>query len=103
MMPTRRRRRWLLPVGVAALGCAACCAGPIVGLLGGIAAALAMGAVFVPLLVVLAVLAASAAAVLLVRRRRTASAAVGNRRGRTVELGLPAADGGSESRTQVRR
>jgi hypothetical protein len=100
MMPNRRRR-WLLPVGVAALGCAVCCAGPIVGLLGGIAAASAVGAVFVPLLGMLAVLAVSAAAVLLVRQRRTASAALRNRAGRTFELGVPAATVG-DSTPQVR-
>lgn len=103
MMPTGRRRRLLLPVGVAALGCAACCAGPIVGLLGGITAASAMGAVFVPPLVVLAVLAAAATAVLLVRRRWTPSVAVGNEPRGTVDLGLPGAAGESESTTQVRR
>jgi hypothetical protein len=40
---------------------------------------------------------------LLVRRRRIASAAVGNGPGRTVELGVPTANGGKQSTTQVRR
>jgi hypothetical protein len=62
-----------------------------------------VGAVLVPALVVLAVLAASAATMLLVRRRRIASAAVGNGPGRTVELGVPTANGGKQSTTQVRR
>jgi hypothetical protein len=103
MMPTSRPRRWLLPVGVAALGCATCCAGPIIGLLGGIAAASAVGAVLVPALVVLAVLAVAVAGIILLRRRRSASAAVGNGARRTEELGLPAVDGVRDSTTRVRR
>jgi hypothetical protein len=90
----------LLPVGVAALGCAACCIGPILGVLGGIAAAAALGAVFVPALVVLAVLAVITAGLLL--RRRHASAAAGDRTGRAVELGVPDVAGVGDSTTQVR-
>ncbi len=100
MTPTSRQRRWLLPVGVAALGCAACCIGPILGVLGGIAAASTVGAVFVPALIVLAVLAVIAAGLLL--RARHASAAAGDRTGRTVELGVPDVDGARDSTTQVR-
>jgi hypothetical protein len=95
--PTSRPRRWMVPVGVAALGCAACCAGPIIGVLSGIAAASTVGAVFVPALIVLAVITAG-----LLLRRRHASAAAGDRTRGTVELGIPDVDGVRDSTTQVR-
>jgi hypothetical protein len=90
----------LLPVGVAALGCAACCAGPILSVVGGIVATSALGAVFVPALVVLAVLAVITAGLLM--RRRHASAAPGDRTGATVELGVPDVAGVGDSTTEVR-
>jgi hypothetical protein len=89
----------MVPVGVAALGCAACCAGPIIGVLNGIAAASTVGAV-VPPLIVLAVIAVTTAGLLL--RRRHASAAAGDRTRGTVELGVPDVDGVRDSTTQVR-
>lgn len=61
-------------LGVAAVGaCAVCCAGPILSVLGGLTAAFAVGAVWVPALAVVALVAAVALGWTL-RHRRSAPA-----------------------------
>jgi hypothetical protein len=57
-------------VGAGLLACAACCAGPLLAIAGGVGIASAVGAVWVPILSVAAALAAIALTVLLVRRHR---------------------------------
>jgi hypothetical protein len=79
---------WWLSIGAGAAACAACCTGPIIGLLGSIGIASAVGAVFVPVLILLVVLAGAAGAWLLVRRRRTSAASAAS--SDPTERGLPA-------------
>jgi hypothetical protein len=71
-MGNPRSRSWFgIGLGTAAVGaCAACCAGPLLAILGGIGLASAVGALFAPALVVLAVLAG--VGVLVLHRRRGA-------------------------------
>jgi hypothetical protein len=57
-------------VGAAVLACAACCAGPLLAIVGSIGAASLLGAYWIPALLVVAVLAGIAVTVLLVRRHR---------------------------------
>jgi hypothetical protein len=82
-----RPRGWSTVGGVAAAvaACAVCCAGPLVAVLGAVAAAGTLAAVWVPALGVAAVAAFVGA--LLVRRRRRAACRTGQG---PVDLGLPA-------------
>ncbi|GAA1788334.1 hypothetical protein [Agromyces lapidis] len=57
-------------IGAAVLACAACCAGPLLAIVGSVGAASLLGAYWVPGLLVVAVLAGIVVTVLLVRRRR---------------------------------
>jgi hypothetical protein len=57
-------------VGAGILACAACCAGPLLAIVGGVGIASAVGAVWVPVLAGVAAVAAIAVTVLLVRRHR---------------------------------
>jgi type VI protein secretion system component VasK len=57
-------------IGAAVLACAACCAGPLLAIVGSVGAASLLGAYWIPGLLVVAVLAGIALTVLLVRRRR---------------------------------
>jgi len=57
-------------IGAAVLACAACCAGPLLGVIGGLGAASLLGSYWIPGLLAVTVLAGIAVAVLLVRRHR---------------------------------
>jgi len=57
-------------IGAAVLACAACCAGPLLAIVGSVGAASLLGAYWVPGLLVVAVLAGIVVTVLLVRRHR---------------------------------
>ncbi|UUV28678.1 hypothetical protein NQK81_28330 [Amycolatopsis roodepoortensis] len=88
--PSRSWTRWGAgATGVAA--CAVCCAGPLLAVLGGIGAASALTAIWLPAFAVLALL--SVPAIIVVRRRRRASACGGDTG--PVALGLPAVPGDS--------
>ncbi|AWZ10701.1 hypothetical protein DRB96_14160 [Streptomyces sp. ICC1] len=65
--------------------CAACCIGPLLALLGGIGAASAIGAVWMPALAVVTV-AALAGVVWMLRRRRATACGTGHT---TADLGMP--------------
>lgn len=82
--PSRSRTLW--GAGVAVAACAVCCAGPLLAVLGGIGAASALAAIWVPALGVLALLAV--VAVVVGRRRRRRASACGSDAG-PVALGLP--------------
>ena len=83
------RRRWWLLIGTGAVACTACCAGPIMGALGGIGVASAVGAVFTPVLIVLGVLAGTVGIWVVIRRLRTPSCGAP---ARPTDLGFPATD-----------
>lgn len=57
-------------VGAAVLACAACCAGPLLAIVGSVGAASLFGAYWIPGLLTVAMLAGIAVTVLLVRRHR---------------------------------
>lgn len=57
-------------ITAAILACAACCAGPLLAVVGGIGAASAFGAYWIPALAIIAVAAGLVVTVLLVRRHR---------------------------------
>ena len=57
-------------VGAAVLACAACCAGPLLAIVGSVGAASLLGAYWIPGLLVVAVLAGIVVTVLMVRRHR---------------------------------
>jgi len=57
-------------IGAAVLACAACCAGPLLAIVGSVGAASLLGAYWIPGLLLVAGLAGSVATVLLVRRHR---------------------------------
>lgn len=67
--PTRRRlTRGALVAAV--VGCAACCAAPLIAIAGGVGLLALIGAYWVPALLALAVVAAAVTVVLVIRRRR---------------------------------
>jgi hypothetical protein len=68
--PQRRGRAALGAIGLGVLACAACCAGPLIAVVGSVGAASLLGAYWVPGLLVVVAAAAAVLAVLLVRRRR---------------------------------
>lgn len=57
-------------VGAAVLACAACCAGPLLAIIGSVGAASLLGAYWIPGLLVVATLAGLTMTILLVRRHR---------------------------------
>lgn len=57
-------------MGVAVLACAACCAGPLLAVVGSVGAASLLGAYWIPGLLVVAMLAGVVVTILLVRRHR---------------------------------
>lgn len=85
-VPPRRGYPWKTAAAwiAGAVACGACCAGPLLGSLGAIAALSAAAAIWVPALAGLAV-AAALTGYLIHRRRRTAT----THRPGTVDLGLP--------------
>jgi type VI protein secretion system component VasK len=56
--------------GAAVLACAACCAGPLLAIVGSVGAASLLGSYWIPGLLAIAVLAGIAVTILLIRRRR---------------------------------
>jgi mercuric ion transport protein len=79
--------KFTIGVVVAAIvGCAACCAGPLLGIAAGLGAASLVGAYWLPGLLIVAALAIAATTVLLVRRRRARACRV-PQDPQTVELG----------------
>ncbi|MGW4058574.1 hypothetical protein ACWEGE_09840 [Amycolatopsis sp. NPDC004747] len=91
--PAKPYRRWVRLGVAAAVACGACCALPLITLLGGIGVASSLGAVFEVFeraSFVLAVLAFTGAAVLWVRRRRRRACRIPDRvADRAVDLGMP--------------
>lgn len=88
MTPTQRSSRPWAAAGTGALAvaaCAACCIGPLLAVLGGIGAASAIGAVWMPALAVVTV-AALTGLVWMLRRRRATACGTGNT---TADLGMP--------------
>jgi hypothetical protein len=83
----RSSRKWsFIGTGaVAVAACAVCCIGPVLAVLGGVGAAAAIGAVWIPSLAVVAA-AAVVGLVWLLRRRR--AAACRTEQG-VVDLGMP--------------
>ena len=57
-------------IGAAVLACAACCAGPLLGVVGGLGTASLLGSFWIPGLLAVTVLAGVVAAILLIRRHR---------------------------------
>ncbi|HEX5404198.1 MAG TPA: hypothetical protein VFX16_18065 [Pseudonocardiaceae bacterium] len=85
--PPRPTRSWRTVVGwtAAVVACGACCAGPLLGASGGLAALFAVAAIWVPALAGLAV-AAPLVGYLVHRRRRAAARRAAQR---PVDLGVP--------------
>jgi len=86
--PNRPAHPWgAIGTGAATLGfCAACCAGPVLALLGGIGAGVAVAAVWMPALAVVTV--AAGLGVFAVRRRRRRATCRPGQAG-VVDLGMP--------------
>lgn len=85
---SRRPRRGsaaLGAIGIGVLACAACCAGPLIAVVGSVGAASLLGAYWVPGLFVVVAAAAAVLGVLLARRRRANACTVPAGQ-RTIEL-----------------
>lgn len=69
--PSSGRARLTRSAVVAAVvGCVACCAGPLIAIVGSVGAASLLGAYWIPALLTITVLASATTVLLLVRRRR---------------------------------
>ncbi|PRA83324.1 hypothetical protein [Microbacterium sp. MYb66] len=68
--PLKGRKLTVGVIVAAVVGCAACCAGPLLGIAASVGAASLLGAYWVPALLIVAALAAAVTVVLMVRRRR---------------------------------
>ena len=90
----KTRRHWqVVGAGVVAVGaCAACCAGPILAVLGGLSIASLAGAVWIPALAGVTVLALGAMVWVLRRRRRATCATTPG----PVDLGMPGGAGADQ-------
>jgi len=78
-MSIEPRKKSKVPGGVLVAGivaCAACCAGPIIAIVGGVGVASLLGSYWAPALLIVTALAVGVTAWLMVRRRRAKACAV---------------------------